>query len=182
LQKLGSSVYFGAGEEYTTLGIRTLSKNLAPTLTIALERLTSPKFDEADFERLKETANRRIKNAKKNASPMATEIFNKLVFGFDNSFAHSSSGTIATVEKLTIEDVKAFYKDNYGSANAEIIVVSDLDSKVITKHLEVFNNWKGQSSDMPAIKAFSSVGRRVPCTLSINRTLHSQKYALVNGQ
>jgi zinc protease len=154
LQKLGSNVYFGAGEKFTTLRIRTLTKNLAPTLAIAMEQLTSPKFDEADFERLKKQQIEGLKNAKKNASPMATEIFNKLVFGMDNSFSHSNNGTIATVEKLTLADVKAFYSSNYGPANAEVIVVSDLDSAVITERLEVLNNWKGQSSPVSAANAF----------------------------
>jgi zinc protease len=154
LQKLGSNVYFGAGEKFTTLRIRTLSKNLDPTLAIAMEQLTSPKFDEADFERLKKQQIEGLKNAKKNASPMATEIFNKLVFGIDNSFSHSNNGTIATVEKLTLADVKAFYSSNYGPANAEVIVVSDLDSAIITERLEVLNNWKGQSSPVSAANAF----------------------------
>jgi zinc protease len=154
LQKLGSSVSFAARDKFTTLSIRTLSKNIEPTLAIAMERLTLPKFDVADFERLQKQQIEGLKNAKKNASPMATEIFSKLVFGFDNSFAHSNNGTIATVEKLTIEDVKAFYHGNYGPANAEVIVVSDVDNVSITEHLKVLNIWKGQSSKMPAIKAF----------------------------
>lgn len=154
LQKLGSTVTFSAGDKFTTLRIRTLSKNIEPTLAIAMERLTSPKFAAADFERLKKQQIEGLKNAKKNASPMATEIFNKLVYGFDNSFAHSNNGTIATVETLTLEDVKAFYTANYGPGNAEVIVVSDLDSKGINKHLKVLNQWQGQTSQMPAIKAF----------------------------
>jgi zinc protease len=154
LQKLGSSVSFSAGDKFTTLSIRTLSKNIDPTLAIAMERLTSPKFDAADFERLKKQQIEGLKNAKKNAGSMATEIFSKLVFGYNNSFAHSNSGTIATVEKLTLEDVKSFYTANYGPANAEVIVVSDVNSEGMTKHLQALNNWTGQSSQMPVLKAF----------------------------
>jgi zinc protease len=154
LQKLGSSVSFSAGDKFTTLSVRTLSKNIEPTLAIAMERLTSPKFDAADFKRLQKQQVEGLKFAKKNPGTVATEVFSKLVFGRDNSFAHSNSGTITAVEKLTLEDVKAFYKTNYGPANAEIIVVSDIDNNGITQHLAVLNNWKGKSSDMPTIKAF----------------------------
>ena len=157
LQKLGSSVYFSAADKFTTLSIRTLSKNIEPTLAIALERLTSPKFDLADFNRLQKQQIEGLKNAKKNASPMATEIFSKLVFGFNNSFAHSNNGNIASVEKLTLEDVKTFYKENYGPANAEVIVVSDIAGKEITKHLQGLNDWQGQSSPLPPIKTFPAL-------------------------
>jgi zinc protease len=154
LQKLGSSVFFASGNQVTTLRIRTLSKNIEPTLAIAMERLTSPKFDEADFARLQKQAIEGLKNNKKNASPVATEIFSKLVFGVDNSFAFPNGGTIATAEKLSVDDVKAFYAANYGPANAEVIVVSDMNSEDITKHLAVLNDWKGQSSEKPAMNAF----------------------------
>ena len=157
LQKLGSSVYFSAADKFTTLSIRTLSKNIKPTLAIALERLTSPKFDLADFHRLQKQQIEGLKNAKKNASPMATEIFSKLVFGFNNSFAYSNNGSIASVEKLTLDDVETFYKNNYGPANAEVIVVSNITSKEITKHLQVLNNWQGQSSPIPVVKIFPAL-------------------------
>ena len=47
-----------------------------------------------------------------------------------------------------------FYKANYGPENADVIVVSNIDNVGITKHLKVLNNWKGQSTQMPVIKAF----------------------------
>jgi len=52
LEKLGSRVSFQASNQYSTLTIRTLTKNLDQTLAIAYEKLTQPKFDEADFDRL----------------------------------------------------------------------------------------------------------------------------------
>jgi zinc protease len=154
LQKLGSSVFFSSGDQFTTLRIRTLSKNIEPTLAIAMERLSSPKFDEADFTRLQKQAIEGLKTSKKNAGSVATEVFSKLVFGTDNSFAYPNGGTVATAEDLSVADVKAFYAANYGPANAEVIVVSDMNSEDISKHLAVLNDWKGQSSEALALKVF----------------------------
>lgn len=154
LQKLGSSVNFDAGDQYTTLNIRTLTKNLDETMAIALEQLTQPKFDEADFKRLQKQQIEGLKNAKKNASTTATEVFNKLAFGFDNSFAYADNGTIDTVAQLKLDDVKAFYQTHYGPANAELIVVSDLAAADIKQKLSPLSAWQGKSSPMPDIKAF----------------------------
>ncbi|WP_299083478.1 pitrilysin family protein [uncultured Paraglaciecola sp.] len=154
LQKLGSAVSFGAGDKFTTLSIRTLSKNLNETLAIAVERLTLPKFDEGDFKRLQKQQIEGLKNAKKNAGPVATEAFSKLIFGSNNSFAYSNNGTVESVAKLTLADVKAFYKAHFGPANAEIIVVSDIDNQGMVKHLGALNTWQGKSSKMPVIKPF----------------------------
>jgi len=46
LAKLGSSVSFNSGDTFSTMRVRTLTKNLDATMAIAMERLTQPKFDQ----------------------------------------------------------------------------------------------------------------------------------------
>jgi zinc protease len=145
LQKLGSSVYFDANDKYTTLRIRTLSKNLPQTMAIALEKLRQPKFDAADFARLQKQQIEGLKNAKKNASVTANNVFSLLLYGENNSFAFDNNGTMATVAALTLEDVKGFYQENYGPQGSQIIVVSDLSKDEIKKQLTGFEAWQGAS-------------------------------------
>ncbi|MEP1448732.1 MAG: pitrilysin family protein [Paraglaciecola sp.] len=154
LQKLGSTVSFSANNKFTTVNIRTLTKNLEPTLAVAIEQLTQPKFDPADFLRLQKQQIEGLKRAKKDASTTATEVFNKLVFGANNSFAYANNGTISTVEKLSLKDVTEFYEANFGPANADVIVVSNLGEKEISQALKTLDVWQGKSSPMPAIKPF----------------------------
>lgn len=154
LQKLGSDVNFSSGDKFTTMSVRTLTKNLDKTLLIAVEKLTEPKFELADFERLQRQQIEGLKNAKKNASSTATDVFNKLVFGANNSFAYASGGTIESVEKLTLEDVKTFYKANYGPAKSEIIVVSNLAESQVNAALKVLDQWQGTTTEAPALNAF----------------------------
>ncbi|MFA0520362.1 insulinase family protein, partial [Vibrio sp. 10N.222.55.E8] len=54
LDKLGSSVSISAGSYTTDISISTLDKNLPQTLAIVQEVLFEPKFDEQDFERVKQ--------------------------------------------------------------------------------------------------------------------------------
>jgi len=154
LEKLGSSVSFGAGDQFSTLSIRTLTENLDETLDIALEKLTSPKFDQADFARLQNQQIEGLKLAQKDAGTIATEVFSKLAFGTNNSFAHSNSGSIDTVKELTLEDVKNFYASNYGPKSADIIVVSDLNKAKVTAKLNRFSAWNGGNTEANPIEAF----------------------------
>ncbi|GAC20052.1 M16 family metallopeptidase [Paraglaciecola arctica] len=154
LQKLGSSVDFSTDNKFTTINIRTLTKNLDETLAVAIEQLTQPKFDEADFKRLQKQQIEGLKTAKKNAATTATEVFNKLVFGSDNSFAYADNGIISTLEKLSLKDVIEFYSANYGPSNADVIVVSNLAENEISKSLKTLDVWQGKSSPMPAINPF----------------------------
>jgi len=67
LDKLGSSVSFSSGDTFSTMSIRTLTKNLDATIAIAMEKLLTPSFEEADFERDKANTLQGIKASKKNA-------------------------------------------------------------------------------------------------------------------
>jgi zinc protease len=154
LDKLGSSVSFGAGDQFTTINIRTLTKNLDKTLAIAVEKLTTPKFAQEDFDRLQKQQVEGLKNAKKDAATTATNVFTKLVFGENNSFAYSDNGMIETVSALTLEDVQDFYASNYGPKNAQIIVVSDLGEAEVKTALGAIDGWEGGNTDAPALNDF----------------------------
>ncbi len=143
LAKLGSSIYIDAGNKYTTVGIRTLTKNLDETVGIAAEKLFKPKFDQSDFDRVQANTIQGIKASKKQARGVATEIFNRQLFGNDNAFAYGNSGTESSVEARTLDDVKAFYTDNFKASVSSITAVSDLDDAKLVKALTPFSDWSG---------------------------------------
>jgi len=154
LDKLGSSVSIGAGGNYTTLSIRTLTKNLDETIAIAKEKLLQPKFDEVDFRRDKSNAIQGIKSSKSNASATASAVFNLLMYGKENSFAYPLSGTEDTVSAITLEDVKTFYAANYSPKITSITAVSNLGESKIKSALSAFGNWEGDDVDPIDAKPF----------------------------
>lgn len=154
LNKLGSSVNFSSGDQFATVNIRTLTKNLDKTLEIALEKLTEPKFTQDDFDRVQKQSIEGIKSAKKNARTTATNAFTEILYGSNNSFAHANSGSVESVTALTLDDVKDFYAKTYGPKDSKILVVSDLPRNQIAKHLNVFGDWQGGHLEQPALKDF----------------------------
>ena len=148
LAKLGSSVSFNSGDTFSTMRVRTLTKNLDATMAIAMERLTQPKFDQADFNRDQANAIQGIKAAKKQAGATASNLFNMLMYGSDNPTAFSNSGTEETVAAITLDDVKAFYSAHYSPKIASVIAVSDLNEAAMKKALAPLSEWSG--GDVPA--------------------------------
>ena len=148
LDKLGSSVSFGAGDTFSTMRIRTLTRNLDATMAIAMEKLLKPKFDQADFDRDQANALQGIKANKKEASATASTLFNKMMYGTDNPTAYPGSGTEESVANITLDDVKAFYADHYSPQIASIVAVSDLNEAAMRKALAPLADWEG--GDVPA--------------------------------
>ncbi len=154
LQKLGSSVSFSAGDNYTTLNIRSLTKNLDETLVIAAEKLFFPKFDQADFDRAKAQTLQAIEAGKKNPAGTATNVFRQLVYGRDNAFSWPGLGVATTVQTMTLDDVKAFHAARYSPKGATIIVVGNLPKGAVLQKLKAFERWSGQAVSQTAIKPF----------------------------
>ena len=143
LDKLGSSVSFGSGNDYTTMYIRTLTKNLDETMAIAMEKLTQPKFAQDDFDRLKSQTIEGIKQSKKDAGSLAWGAFNRLMYGDNNPIAWGGSGTLETVNNTTLSDFEAFYKAHYSPKIANVITVSDLNESAVKKALAPLGKWTG---------------------------------------
>jgi zinc protease len=158
LRKLGSSVRFGSGDDGTSMMVRSLSDKLDETLEVAVEMLLSPKFDAADFERVKSQVLQSIEHNKKEAAVTARSVYKTLVFGEENSFAHPDMGNEHTVAALTLDDAKAFYATNYSPQIASIIAVSDLSQEVLLEKLAIFDDWQGPEVPQAGLQAFPDLG------------------------
>ena len=149
LAKMGSSYSWSSGDTYTTLRIRSLTKNLDQTVALAVDSLLNPKFDAADFDRIKSNTSEGIKADKKEASVTANNVFNLLMYGKNNSFAYGNTGTEDSVEAITLDDVKKFYAAHYSPKIASIVAVSDLNEAAMKKALSPLKQWEGD--DVPSV-------------------------------
>jgi zinc protease len=158
LQQLGSTIQFAAGNNNTVMSIRSLSKNLDPTLAIAAEKLLEPKFDEADFERVKAQTLQAIEQSAKQASATAAVVYQQLLLGKDNSISYLDIGTAETVSELTLEDVKAFHAAHYSPRITSIIGVSDYPESELLEKLSIFESWQGPDVEETSLESFPQTG------------------------
>ncbi|MGI9201721.1 MAG: M16 family metallopeptidase [Woeseiaceae bacterium] len=154
LQKLGSSVAFGAGNQSTTLTIRSLTMNIDQTLAIAAERLLQPKFDQADFDRVQAQTLETIRQSKKQANVLADVAYQMVIFGGENSFSYLNIGTEESVAGLTLEDVRRFYTTHYAPQISSIIAVSDMPQSELIGKLAVFEDWQGVVAPTPPLESY----------------------------
>ena len=154
LQKLGSSVSFGAGNGETTLTVRALTRNLDEALAIAAERLLEPKFDPSDFARAKSQTLQAIEQSKKQAANTAQVVYQLLLMGRENPVAYLNMGTAETVSALTLDDVKAFYRERYTPRIANIIAVSNLEPDDLLGRLDAFSGWSGGTAPAVDLESF----------------------------
>lgn len=145
LDKLGSQISVNAGSYTTDIAISSLEKNLAETLTIVEEVLLKPKFSEEDFARVKNQMLEGVIYQHQQPSWMASQATRQIIFG-TTIFGRSNDGTKASLQALTLDDVKRFYKQNYTPEGAKVVVVGDISKREIKKQLEFFESWQGDAA------------------------------------
>ena len=159
LQKLGSTVSFSAGDATTSIYVKTLTENLDATMDIVREKLLEPDFNAEDFSRLKDQTIEGLKQAKKRPGPVANTIFAKVLYGRDDPTAEFGSGTLDTVEAITLDDMKAHYERVFSPTIARIVAVSDLSEAEMEAALAPLESWTGPDVDTkPEAQALGDYG------------------------
>ena len=154
LAKLGSEINIGAGDYTTTITVRSLSSKLGETMDLVAERLFEPAFNEDDFTRLQGQTLQGIAFSKSEPAVTATAVYNQLLYGANNAMAYPSEGTETTVADITLDDVRAFYAQNYSASVASVIAVSDLSQEEVGAELAVLENWERKEVTVPDFAPF----------------------------
>jgi len=146
---LGASLSVRAGDNSIVINGRTLAKNFNQTMNLLSEILLSPRWEQAEFDRLKSTRLTRIKQAQGNARSIASKAFGKKLFGKNHISGKAHGGNEATVSNINLDDIKAFYKTHLSPKNASFHVVGSVDKAQVQSALEGLTPWKGGKVVMP---------------------------------
>nr|WP_181305106.1 pitrilysin family protein [Rufibacter sp. XAAS-G3-1] len=150
LQKLGSSINFGSGTETMTVSVQSQVKNLDATLALLEERMMHPRFDQADFDRLKKQRLEAIKNQSTQPTVVANNVYNKMLYGEGHIKAIPVMGTTATVESIALDDVKKFYQTYFSPSVTNLVIVGDVEKAQVMPKLAFLNKWAAKPVNIPA--------------------------------
>jgi zinc protease len=140
LQKLGSSLSVGADSDSTVVNVQTLANNLDATLVLLEERLFRSRFTEEDLQRLRQQAVESIQAEQQEPSGIAGTVWPRLLWGADHSFAVPGSGSIPTLEALTLADIESFVPDYLTADTLDVVVVGDLSAEQVAAKLAFLQN------------------------------------------
>ncbi|WP_408900695.1 M16 family metallopeptidase [Photobacterium piscicola] len=143
LDTLGSSITVNAGLYGSTISLTTLTKNLPQTLALFEQRLLMPNFTASDFKRLKKQMLESIVYEHQSADWLASQATRDVLFK-GTVFSRSTEGTQASINNITLQDVKDFYQRYYTPNGADVVVVGDISSTTLNTDLAPLAAWKGQ--------------------------------------
>jgi len=131
----------------------TLAKNYNATIALVKEMLLEPRWEETEFELLKKRAISNLRQQEASPRSIAANAYSELIYGKDNIRSKNVYGTIASVNSITIDDLKSYYNNYISPSVAKMHVVGDISKNVVMESLrDLEENWTAKEVIIPAYK------------------------------
>ncbi|MDD2570573.1 MAG: pitrilysin family protein [Bacteroidales bacterium] len=151
IELLGAGIRIGAGSTSVNISASCLTRNFEATLALLEEMLLEPRWDEEEFELAKIRTQNGLRRQKASPTSLASEQFQKLVYGEDHIFSVGSSGTEESVAGITIDDLKAFYEQNISPSVASFHIAGKIDKEQVVSALASINEkWSAREVSFPS--------------------------------
>ena len=150
IEKLGASISMRASNESISINVNTLARNYDKTLALVEEILLEPRWDEEEFDLARTATLNSLKRQDADPNTIARNTFLRLVYGKDHIFATSRSGSVESVENITIDDLKAFYQANFSPSVTAFHIAGNIDKeKSIASLAGLAQKWEAKAVQFP---------------------------------
>ena len=147
LDFLGANLNANAGDEQTPLPRR---KPADSAFALMGDLVVRPTFADSELTRERRARLQALRSQKDRPTVIATQTFNRLVYGADHPYGHPGNGTPATIGKLTRADLATFYDAYYRPNNSILIVVGDVSAaEAQALAARAFGGWKSKPVPSP---------------------------------
>ena len=168
-QTNGLAVEIGSGtdNETTTATLRSLSRpdTLKKAVSLFNGALTRPRFDEAVFRRNQTQAATFLQQQETKPDFTAARILARLSYP-DHPYGKGAYTTVQSINSITLDDIRAFYRTRYGKNNAVVAIVGDIDRKgadrLVQDALSGLPDRAAASADVPPVKKHPAQRRDIP--------------------
>ena len=146
---MGASLEISASGENATVSAGSLSEHFPKLMEIAADCLINPSFKEDEFAKERSKRIDNIKAVKDNPDSAVRPYFFKAYFGA-HPMGHLASGTESSLKKMTVADIKDFYKKYYRPERAIAGVVGNIDKAKLLEILEAtLGKWNNPGPAAP---------------------------------
>lgn len=150
IEELGARIYISAGNESINVSLSCLSKNYSRALAIMEEMMLEPRWDEGEFEIIKESVRNGLEQQKGNPGSIAANKFAELIYGPDHIFSKNIMGTEESVERISLDDLKSYYNSYFSPRGAILCFVGAMDQEALVSSLSgLSERWQGEKLDIP---------------------------------
>jgi zinc protease len=145
IELLGSSINMYSGREEMSMSAATLSRNFGKTVSLMKEILLEPRWDSAEFSIAQTRTRNYILQSEAQPRSVANQTLNKLLYGANHIFGYDTRGTKESIDKISINDLKAYYDANFSPTVTNILVAGNVSEEEVMEALKPLAlEWKSR--------------------------------------
>lgn len=150
IELLGASINMRTGNEAITISGNTLVRNFRETMDLVEEILLNPRWDEEELKRIKLSTINSIKRSSANPNVVSRNVRNKVLYGEKHMLAYPISGSVTSVETITMNDLKSFYENYFSPSVSRFHIVGNIDKEEVLTVLEdLESKWAVKEVSIP---------------------------------
>jgi zinc protease len=149
---LGGALATGSDWDASYVSHDVLSRNVNPSTSIAGDVTFRATLPPEGLQRVRNERLTELLQQRDEPAAIAGKRFARLLYG-TGSYGNSIIGTTESVSRITLADVRGFYKQHYLPNNSSIVVAGDIESAEGVALLErVYSGWeKGPEPPRPTL-------------------------------
>jgi len=150
---LGADLAAGSSLDTSFGAVSALTENLDASIGLLADVLRRPAFPDREIERVRKEWVASIAREKTSPDALASRLLPPLIYGAGHPYGipFTGSGTEASINSLTRDDLVAFHRDWIRPDNATLIVVGDTTPAQVLPMLEKhFGDWTPAASTRPS--------------------------------
>ena len=146
LEGAGSTLEFANRDESVTFSGRCYYGALNELLGTVREALTEPLFPEEEIDGARDEILSEIRSEEDETRSMAYKEVMGLIYGKDMPYGRDSLGTAKDLERLTRNDLRLFYDENYHPSRVVLAITGRFVFENLRNEIEkMFSSWNGRS-------------------------------------
>lgn len=152
LDDLGANLAAGADLDTASVSLSTLTEQLEPALGLMANVVLNPEFPATELDRLKQRRLASIAQEKTQPVGIILRQLPPLLYGDNHAYSQplTGSGTEASVNAMTRDDLLAYHRTWLRPDNATLLVVGDVQQAALQTLLEAqFGAWQAPSQSLP---------------------------------
>lgn len=149
-EDLAMRLSFSAGRDHFYGSFQSLSENLDETAELFHQALTSPRFEAAAAERMRQQLVASLAFADKNPNEVAGRLWAETAFP-GHPYGRPAKGDVESVSRITPDDLKSYHDKVFARDNLMVAVVGDITPEALGKLLDKVFGGLGAKSDLVAV-------------------------------
>jgi len=147
LGRIGAQLDLDVGYDATVIGLTTLERYLDRGLELVRDMLVRPRFEQREFDRVRELRLNRLLQLKDMPPALADRAFAQMLYR-GHPYGHLPIGSEGALRALMVRDITSFHRRAFIPSRTTVIAVGDASHEALQKSVQrAFDAWSADEAE-----------------------------------